>query len=327
MKRVLRKSITIFMIVSIVAGLTSCECKHEWKEATCYTPKTCIECGAEEGAVLSHVWRDASCETAKTCEKCEKTEGEALGHKWTEATCTEDSVCSVCGEKGEKAKGHTAEKVEGTAPACETEGATDGERCSVCKTVIKEQETIAATGHYLVDHLGKPATCTESGCEDYVTCKKCSYSTYKPIETTGHKYVHGVCSTCKEVDIEYLNELEQVVNMFNEGLDNLSTSIFHLERYLMSYARFQFNEYSKYVRSSYSSYKEMLDYCKNHSNMSEFKSDTQKVVDVLYSICFDVLSTNERVDKHNELDECILSLSNKLSKRIKAIEKVLPEVE
>ncbi len=322
------KKITIFIILlSLLLSLCSCECKHEWKKATCDSPKTCIECGVTEGEVLPHIWADATCEIAKTCENCKKTEGEALGHKWSEPTCTEDSSCSVCGKTGENAKGHKSEIIEGKEPECEVEGLTDGERCSVCGTILKEQEMVAATGHSLVDHLGKSPTCTESGFEDYVTCKKCSYSTYKPIETMGHKYVRGVCSTCKEVDAEYLNELEQVANMFNEGVENLSTSIFHLERYLTSYTRFQFNEYSKYVRSSYAAYKEMLDYCKNHSNMSEFKSDTQKVADTLYSICFDMLSTNERVDKHNELTEYISSLSNKLSNRIKTIEKVLPEIE
>ena len=51
---------------------------HEWIDATCDAPKTCIGCGLTEGEKLDHVWKDATVDAPKTCEKCGKTEGEKL---------------------------------------------------------------------------------------------------------------------------------------------------------------------------------------------------------------------------------------------------------
>lgn len=42
---------------------------------------------------------------------------------------------------------HTPETVTGTAPTCTAAGRTDGSRCSVCKTVLTQQQTVPATGH------------------------------------------------------------------------------------------------------------------------------------------------------------------------------------
>ena len=90
----MRKLISIIGIgMVLLALLTSCGCKHEWKAATCTEPQTCTKCG--------------------------KTQGNALGHKYgeektlKEPTCTEpgvkESVCTVCGERKTteiSAKGH-----------------------------------------------------------------------------------------------------------------------------------------------------------------------------------------------------------------------------
>ena len=42
--------------------LSGCACKHEWKEATCTTPRTCTKCGETEGEPLGHdaVWETVS---------------------------------------------------------------------------------------------------------------------------------------------------------------------------------------------------------------------------------------------------------------------------
>lgn len=63
---------------------------------------TLTACGQKSPA-HEHVWQEASCLTPKTCIDCGETEGEALGHSPTEATHWAPSVCSVCGEELSKA--------------------------------------------------------------------------------------------------------------------------------------------------------------------------------------------------------------------------------
>lgn len=77
---------------------------HTWKAATCTDPKTCVECGATEGAKASHTWKAATCTTPKTCVICGATEGE-VEHQWTAATYVAPKTCTLCGTvEGEKLK-------------------------------------------------------------------------------------------------------------------------------------------------------------------------------------------------------------------------------
>lgn len=126
----------------------------------------------------------------------------------TEPTCTEAGfttfTCSECGDtytgNTVPATGHTEETVAGTAPTCTKTGLTDGIRCSVCKTVIKEQTTIEVTAHTYVDTV-VPPTCTAGG----YTAHKCSVCNgfFKDSETAplGHKtgeWTQTKAPTCTE---------------------------------------------------------------------------------------------------------------------------------
>ena len=62
-------------------------------EATCTTAQTCTVCNTELVAA-GHNWRAATCESPKTCSRCQATEGEALGHKKGS-----DGYCTACGKK------------------------------------------------------------------------------------------------------------------------------------------------------------------------------------------------------------------------------------
>jgi len=112
----------------IVAGVlflftfTSCECEHKWKEATCMSPKQCLECGETEGEKAEHSWEEATCASSKKCSVCGKTEGEALEHTWVEATCSSPKTCSACGKYEGEALEHTW--VEATCSSPKT--------CSAC---------------------------------------------------------------------------------------------------------------------------------------------------------------------------------------------------
>ena len=81
--------------------------KHDWKEATCTTPKTCKICNKVSGTVKPHNWEAATCTTAKQCKTCGAIEGKALGHNfgdWKEVEPAtrkdegcEERVCRACG--------------------------------------------------------------------------------------------------------------------------------------------------------------------------------------------------------------------------------------
>ena len=101
-------SVLVIVGVLLTLILTHVICiKHDWKEATCTTEKTCSYCGKTEGSVAGHKWQDATCTQAKTCSGCKKKTGEPLGHtsEWiatSDATLvntgTEELNCSTCGE-------------------------------------------------------------------------------------------------------------------------------------------------------------------------------------------------------------------------------------
>ncbi len=63
--------------------------------------------------------------------------------------------------------------------------------CAACGTVL----------HCLIYHSAKAATCTEIGWNEYMTCTRCSYTTYKEIPALDHDYIiHAAVSpTCTEI--------------------------------------------------------------------------------------------------------------------------------
>ena len=52
--------------------------EHVWAEATCFTPKTCSECGETEGDRLPHEFTEATYQSPATCKVCGTTDGEML---------------------------------------------------------------------------------------------------------------------------------------------------------------------------------------------------------------------------------------------------------
>ena len=86
--------------VLCVVGLSSCECSHEWNEATCLEPRTCSKCGAKEGSALGHDWKAATTEAPKTCSRCGLTEGEALIAVPDVLNIDEQTAKNVCSSKG-----------------------------------------------------------------------------------------------------------------------------------------------------------------------------------------------------------------------------------
>ena len=97
--------------------LSGDEHTHSFSDATCTVPAKCA-CGATKGKALGHNWKEATCKSPKTCARCGATEGKALGHNWKEATCQEPKTCTRCGEtSGDKAK-HSPDPSTGKCTLC-----------------------------------------------------------------------------------------------------------------------------------------------------------------------------------------------------------------
>ena len=98
----MKKRIVILTILALfLLTLTGCQCKHEWKEATCTSPKICSLCEETEGEPLGHSWVDTACAAPKTCSACGEIEGEALAHTFTGGNYQDPTLCTVCGAEGE----------------------------------------------------------------------------------------------------------------------------------------------------------------------------------------------------------------------------------
>ncbi len=171
------KWIVSHVIVMLVVGFllmvlcSGCCLRHEWIEATCTYPRTCIKCEKTEGDVLEHTWKEATCTKPETCAVCGATQGSSLGHTWKEATCTEPETCEVCGATQGGALGH--DWMEATC--------TEPETCAVCWE----------TQGYALGHEWMEATCTEPE-----TCYVC-WETYGDV--ADHDLdSKGKCYNCGE---------------------------------------------------------------------------------------------------------------------------------
>ena len=198
---------------------------HEWDEGTLTTAPTCTQDGVrtfrctrcsegktETAAATGHIpGPEATCTQAQVCLQCDAVLTEALGHDWDEgtteqeATCLQEGsvlyACSRCDEVRREStpKGaHMPETVPGKDATCTDDGLTEGSKCSVCGTVLKEQEEIPAKGHTPSEakkENEKAATCTEEGSYDEVViCSVCGVEISREqvkVEKAAHTWVEN----------------------------------------------------------------------------------------------------------------------------------------
>ena len=96
----LLKITLVVLLTAIFFSLTSCECKHEWVDATCTEPRHCSKCGITEGEPLKHDWAKATVNSPKKCKLCGLTEGDALIAIPDIANTDETTAKNICSAKG-----------------------------------------------------------------------------------------------------------------------------------------------------------------------------------------------------------------------------------
>ena len=198
----------------------------EWntkQDVTCTTDgvkvRICDKCGDVDTDTIpatGHAYgewntkQDATCTAdgvkVRICGKCGAVDTDtipATGHAYGEwntkqdATCTADGVkvriCGKCGaidtEKIDK-RSHQIETIPGMEATCIADGLTEGEKCSACGEVLKEQTVIIAKGHQSEILPGKAATCTEDGLTEGEKCFICGavLKAQESIPAVGHQY-------------------------------------------------------------------------------------------------------------------------------------------
>jgi len=92
-----KRRICLILLIVCICIFSGCCLKHQWKEADCIHPKTCLTCGKTDGEALGHDWLAATCEVPKICSVCGQSEGEKLPHTWLDANCLAPQTCSGCG--------------------------------------------------------------------------------------------------------------------------------------------------------------------------------------------------------------------------------------
>ena len=99
------------------------------------------------------------------------------------------------------ALGHNEVIDDAVAPTCTEGGLTAGKHCSVCNAVTEEQKEVAARGHDMdAGVITTQPTCTDAGVKTY-TCKRgCGHTTTASVDATGHNLIDkvGKAATCTD---------------------------------------------------------------------------------------------------------------------------------
>ena len=131
----------------------------------------------------------------------QSVEGKHVFGEWQTSinpSCTnqgeEQRICSICeliDSRTLAPLGHdfAEEWTIDLAVTCITNG-SKSHHCSRCDAV-SDVTKIDALGHDEIHHEGKEATCTEYGWDEYVTCSRCDYTTYKKNDALEHDFSGG----------------------------------------------------------------------------------------------------------------------------------------
>ncbi len=201
--RILLLLFSLVLSIGLLFSLASCEeeeeqgntvtvCDHNWTAATCTAPKTCTECGKQQGPKANHTWAGGDCVTPATCSVCQQKGDEPAGHTWSDATCTAPKTCTTCKITEGEPTGH----VGGIATCLEKAV------CTVCNNAYGEIDPTNHAGDdftYLTNKDGTH-TKTHTGCGNVAdAAEKCTGGT----ATCSEK---AICDNCRKAYGEYNSE-------------------------------------------------------------------------------------------------------------------------
>ena len=144
------------------------------------------------------------------------------------STCTDiglqERYCT-CGEIQKReipATGHTT-VIDEAVEACQSTGLAEGKRCSVCNTVIKEQEVIPKTSHTVVIDPAVAASCSSTGLTEGSHCSTCGevIVAQEVVSRLPHDMVDAACTVCGYSDDPYKMLSNYVKN--NGHVDGVDT--------------------------------------------------------------------------------------------------------
>lgn len=174
---------------------------------------TCLEDGHYESVVYCYECHEEMSRTEITVHSLGH---DIVHHEGKSATCVENGykaydTCTRCDYstfESIPATGHqhiNTREDNRIEPTCTEDGSYIlVYYCEDDKAIIStEKIVLPALGHDLIHHKGQEATCTEDGYEEYDTCSRCDYSTFKTIAATGHQHIamreeNRIEATCTE---------------------------------------------------------------------------------------------------------------------------------
>lgn len=237
-----KKIISFLTIILSLACLSGCCLVHNWTDATCTTPRTCLDCGKTEGEPLGHDYIPATCTTPKKCVVCGFEEGIPLEHTWSKATCTEPVYCLECGETRDAYAEHTWIAATCVRPRyCSVCGLTEGDyaphqwvdasfnsprTCAMCGategTALKSYVSAAGDYNYSLRVGGSQDYSTITGYDNRIARGTVTVLSYDKIVTDdSHPYKEGY--EWREVKVRFdMDKASRVMWGYTDSYTGLS---------------------------------------------------------------------------------------------------------
>ena len=193
---------------------------HNWTDATCDTPKTCLTCGGTEGSSLGHSWSCVPYNNSNhriICQRCGKNNG-TENHNWVNGKCS-DCDYSCPHADGNNWITDNTKHYRNCPNGCDVKLDFENHSfvngvCTVCDHSCKHSYNNKykcaycgeACPHNYEETFRFDATCSAQGIASY-KCTDCGHEYDEILDSLGHKmtytYDHilhkGVCETCGDI--------------------------------------------------------------------------------------------------------------------------------
>ena len=160
------------LVIHITNGGADCSNGHTWG-APAYTwaanslqvtaKRVCEECGVQESETVNAT---SAITTPATCT------GQGV-LTYTSAAFQNEAFEIQTKNAPIAAAGHSPVIDAAVPSTCTETGLTEGSHCSVCGTILNEQQVVPTTAHALISHTALEPTCTSAGNNAYWSCSVC----------------------------------------------------------------------------------------------------------------------------------------------------------